>query len=469
MINSENDPFASVRLNSKKETSNQGLTSEPKSSQKEFQEKQQKDPFYNVRISSPKEFETGDDLDREVERNIGGLVSRGIEQIAGFPGNIRDFAYGIKDLYHNDAILGKIKSLTKEPESFKKFQDEQMPLIGAVSSMIDWFPTSSELREKSENLTKGFTKPTDEYSKMGHEIFENIISSTMPGAGHRNIYRNVAVPILGVLSKKGAEYLGIGEKGQAATQFGTTFLLNMMNRSNAPRLNQDMWNNVQNTTPNVNLRPNENTRLLQEARSLENQLLLGLGSNSENNALKAVRAFIEKLDRPQGTISARELVSSNRSLNEIAGDPALLQRGRTLLNGLRTTINRGIEYVGRRDPQWVQNWRNANETHGAIENSNFVANYVNRNYTKPLVSEGARVLFGAGAFPTAVAATAAAPIFGIYKGIQVLNRMSRSPILRRHYTNAILGTLRGNTAVMASNLEKLDKELAEKEKKIPYK
>ncbi len=459
------DPFQSVRLNQKK-IDTQPQYQQP-AFQDQFQQKREQDPFYDKRIASPKETENDDDIDKMVERNIAGLTSRGIEQIAGFPGNIREFAKGIKGLVKSDPILEKIHKL--EPKQFNEFQEQLLPVTETVGSLIDWFPTSSELREKTKELSKGYTEPQGELEKAGHEIFEDVISSTMPGSGPRNIFRNVAIPVLSVLSKKGAEYLGIEEKGQEATKFGTSFLLNMMNRANGPRLNRNLWQNVQNNAPNVSIRPHENARLLQEASQLEQQLMLGLGSNSENSALRAVRAFIEKLNRPQGNISAQELVASNRSLNEIAGDPALLERGRTLLNGLRGTIHQGIEYIGNTHPQWVQQWRNANQTHGAIQNSNFVANYVNKNYSKPLVSEGVKALFGAGAIPTAIAAASTAPIFAIYKGIQVVNRMARSPIMQRHYTNAILASLRGNAAMMASNIEKLDKELAKKEKKIPYK
>jgi hypothetical protein len=464
---SNEDPFHEARPNNYKSIPKKVHDSSPDKLEQNPIEESNEDPFYEARAPNPKDLYEGDDIDQMVERNIAGFMSRGVEQIAGFPGNMRDFAKTMKNLYHEDPIIKKMKILEKEPKSFQKFQDENLSIIPTIGSLIDWFPTSSELREKSNKLTKGYTEPTDEYSKMGHEIFEDVISSIMPGSGPRNIFRNVAIPVLSFLAKQGANYFGIEEKGQTATKFGTTLLLNMMNRTNAPRLNREMWNNVERTVPNVNIRPNENAILLRQARDMENQLLLGLGSNSENSALRTVREFIEKLDRPNGTISARELAASNRSLNEIVGDPALLQGGRNVLNQLRNSIHTGIEYVAGRNPTWVQQWRNANETHGAIANSNFISNYVSKNYSKPLVSEGTRALFGSNFKVAAVAATA--PIFAIYKGTQVLSRMARSPILQRYYTNAMLASLRGNTAMMTSNLEKLDKELAKKEKKYPYK
>src|SRR6202021_227714 len=356
-MNPSEDPFSAVRLkprNSEKDEDtsetkqNVQQEMEQPSFEEKFQEKRKSDPFYDVRIDSVKEYESEDDIDRSIERNIAGLTSRGMEQVLGFPGNVREFAKGVKELYHQDPIFSKLNKLDRKDQT--KFEQESLPVIGAIGSIIDWFPTSSDLREKSKKMTKGYTEPTDEISKMGHEIFEDVISSTMPGTGQRNIIRNVAIPVLGVLAKKGSEFLGFEEKGQSLTKFGTTFLFNMMNNANGPRYNRQLWDNVQNNTPNVTVRPHENALLLRQARDLENQLTLGLGSRSENSALSAVRAFIEKLDRGQGNISARELVASNRSLNEIAGDPALLQRGRTLLNGLRRTIGEGIEYIGNSHP-----------------------------------------------------------------------------------------------------------------------
>ncbi len=439
----------------------------------QIQDQKQEDPRKAYRIPSAESYNDDDDVDREIERNIAGLVSRGAEQVVGFAGNAREFAKTIKNIYHDDAILGKAKSMIKEPESFKKFQEETTGIIPIIGSFIDWFPTSSELEKKSSEMTGGFTDPTNDVSKAGQEVFKDIINSYLPGQGPKNIFRNIAIPILSVVNKKGAEYLGFEEKGQEVAKYGTTFLLNMMNRANGPRVNQELWNRVQNTAPNVNLRPNQNAQLLNQAQQLEHQLTLGLGSPSEESALRTVRTFIEKLNRPNQTISAQELSASNRSLNEIVGDPTLLQRGRTLLNGLRETIHEGINYVGHQAPAWVREWRNANQTHGAIQNSNFVANYVSNNYSKPIASEGVRALFGfgqkSGVMAAAGAAAATAPVFAIYKGVQVLNRMGNSPVLYRHYMDAILGSLRGNAAMMSSNLEKLDKGLEKKEKKIPYK
>lgn len=465
----QEDPFASVRLNQKQPNESNPEENQPSLLEQRFKQKSEEDPFYNARISSPKETEDDDDIDRLVEKNIAGLTSRGLEQVLGFPGNIREFGKSVKELYHSDTIFGKVKSLAKEPESFKKFQEENMQILPIVSSLIDWFPTSSDLREKSKEMTGGYTEPTDEFSEMGHEIFSDITNSLMPGTGPRNVIRNIAIPVISVLSKKGAEYLGIENEGQNATKYGTTFLLNMMNNANGPRLNRNMWNQVEQNAPNISVTPNQNARLLAQAQHLENELSLGLGAPSERNALGTVREFIAKLTRPNQPIRARELTASNRSLNEITADPAMAERGMTQLNHLRRTINQGIEHIGQQAPQWVHEWRNANETHGAIANSNFVANYIRNNYSKPLISEGARALFGAGPGKTAMAAVLAAPIFGIYKGVQVISRMGSSPILQRHYRDAIIASLRGNSAMMISNMEKLDKELAKKEKKIPYK
>jgi len=430
---------------------------------------EEKDPRDAYRIPSGASYENDDDLDRVVEKNIAGLTSRGIEQVVGFPGNMREFAKTVKDIYHIDPLYQKIKSLQKNETGLKKFEDENLSIIPLVGSIIDWFPTSSQLRQKSKELTGGFTEPTGEFSKVGHEIFEDVISSVLPGSGPRNIFRNLAIPVISNLSKSGAEYLGIEDKGQAATKFGITFFLNLMNRANAPKYNRDLWNNVVNTAPNISVTQRQNQNLLRQAEHLRDELSLGLTAPSESSALSAVNKFIDKLSRPNAPVTAKELVASNRSLNEITGDPSLLERGRTQLNNLRKTIHQGVEHIGQQAPDWVKSWKNANETHGAIANSHYVANYVSKNYTKPLVSEGARALFGAGPTATAIGATTAAPIFAIYKGIQVLNRVSQSPILRKYYTDAILATLRGNAALMTSNLEKLDKELAKKEKKIPYK
>ena len=405
-----------------------------------------------------------EELDPEIERHLARLTSRGLEQILGAPGNLRDLAYAVKDIYKEKGFLPNVKGINKlkmpdlkEPEAFKKLE-EAIPIAKTVSTLLGYLPTSKDIKKFSEEKSQGFTSPKNNIEKIGDEVFENLVSNALPGQGPRNVYRNIAAPIAGVLGKEGVKYLGGGEKSQALTQLGLNIAVPLM-AGNAPQLNRDIWNDVRRNVPNVNI--NTNT-MLQRAQDLRARIQRGLGSRSENQATTTLDRLIEKLER--GQISADELMASNISLNEIVGDPELFGRGGHLFEEMRGIIRDGMEQVGQHAPEWYQNWQRANEVHGAIANSNYIANTI-RNHSEPLVSEGARALFHAAAHGTAKAAGTLPPIYLIYKGTQVLNRMASSPNLMQYYTNVLTNALRGNVANAAANLEKLDEALLKEEKK----
>jgi len=420
--------------------------------------------FFEKRSSELKKLEElqNEDLDPQIERHLARLTSRGIEQVAGAPGNIRNLAYSVKDLYQKEGLLPKsltkhLPEFPKENESFKEFE-KAIPIAKTVSDLIGWLPTSTELKKKASEKTKGYTDPQSETERIGDEAFESLVSSALPGQGQRNVWKNFAAPIAGVLGKEAVKYIGGGDKSQALTQIGLNLAVPMMG-ANAPEMSRNLWRNLRQTVPNVNV----NTQgLLNRAYNLRQRIERGLGARSETQATTTLNRLIEKLER--GQISAEELMASNISLNEIVGDPELFGRGGSLFAEVRGIIQDGMREVGHQAPEWYQAWQQANEVHGAIANSNHVANVI-RRHSEPLVSEGARALFHAAAHGTAKAAGALPPLYAIYKGTQVFQRMANSPVLMQYYTHVFLDALRGNTASMAKNLDKLDQGLLKEENK----
>ena len=404
-----------------------------------------------------------EDLDPEIERHIARWTSRGIEQVVGLPGNLRNLAYVAKDYYQKN----KPDALKKlpEPEAFKKIE-EAIPVMKTVSDLIGYLPTSEQAKKFSEEKSQGYTKPQGELERMGDEVFEKIVSSSLPGTGQRNIWKNFAAPVISTLGKEGMKYIGGGEKSQLLTELGLSLVIPLA-AGNAPQLNTNLWQDIERNTPNVAVNATQQRLRGQNLITrLQNE---GLGSAGENRVIATVNNFLNNTQN--GQMTARQLVGFNRSLNEIRGDPALLQGSRTLLNevsGLIRDTGRQFEHVA---PEFYRNWQRANEIHGAIQQSNYVARTVEKMSDK-IVSDGARTLFAGALSSGAAAASAVPPIYAIYKMTQVMDRMSRSPELMRYYTGVLTNSIRGNTSLAAKDLEKLDAALLEqekKEKKPPFK
>ncbi len=406
------------------------------------------------------------DLDPEIERHIARFTSRAGEQILGAPGNIRDLAYAVGGFIKNADKSGSLPSLlgVKKPQLLqkaeKKIDEVILPIAKTVTDLLDYIPTSSQLRKKSEELTKGYTSPQGELERIGDEAFEKIVASALPGQGARNIWRNIAAPIAGILGKEAVKYVGGGETSQALTELGLNVALPLM-AGNAPQLNRNMWQNLERTAPNISVSAQQ---MRQRATQLRNRIQQeGLGSRGENQVIRVIDQLLENTQN--GQLTSRQLIGMNRSLNAIRGDPAELRGAETLLNEVSNMIRQTGRQFENVAPEFYQQWRHANEVHGAIQGSNYIANVIRNNVSEPLMSEGARALFGAAVHGTAKAASVIPPVYLIYKGTQVLHRMARSPQLMGYYTGVLANSLRGNIAAAADNLNKLDEALLKEEKK----
>lgn len=409
-------------------------------------------------------IEESEDSDLEIERHLARLTSRGIEQVVGLPGNVRELAKAGKNLVQGQLEKDPFKRFLKkkgidlkEPDSpaFKALK----PVDDTIGKYINMFPTSQEVKGFSEKITGGYTKPQGKMEEIGDEIFENIVSAALPGQGPRNVYKNIAAPIAGVLGKEAVKYLGAGDKSQFLTQLGLNIVIPLMG-GNAPQYNQELWRDLERNVPNT--RANA-IAARQRAMDLIHDIEVnGLGSAGEREVARVAQTFLNNTSN--GQMSARQLVGMNRSLNEIAGDPTLMRGSRNLLNQIRDMIQTTGKQFERLEPNFYKSWKTANEVHGAIKNSDFIAMGIEKA-SRPLVSEGARALFGAAVHGTAKAAGTLPPLYAIYKGVQIITRMGRSPELMRYYTNVLTNSLRGNIAQVSSNLDKLDKALLKEEEK----
>lgn len=407
-----------------------------------------------------------EDLERDIERHTARLTSRGLEQAVGLPGNIRDFVYAIKDIYQKQPQLIKGIKLPKEPPSFQEIE-KAIPITKTVSNLLGYLPTSSELKKKSEELTKGYTSAQGEFERAGDEVFEKIVSSAFPGQGPRNVWRNIAASLIGQLGKEAVKYVGGSDKSQAFTDIGLNIAIPLMT-GNAPQYNRNLWKSLESNTPNIALNVNQGR---QRAQNLVSKLKSeGLGSSGEEKVIKSLEKFLNNTSN--GQMTAKQFTGFNRSINEIRGDPDLLTGSKKLLNEVSDIVKDSGKGFQQSAPEFYKDWKQANEAHSAIQHSNYIARAVEKVAEKsPLKSEAARALFGAATHATLGTISTIPPIFAIYKGTQILDRIGRSPVLMRYYTNILTNSLRGNIAEVASNLNKLDESLLKEEQstKPPFK
>ncbi|RPH73890.1 hypothetical protein EHM76_04705, partial [bacterium] len=129
--------------------------------------------------TEPQKFSTEEDDEKEYERSIALLTSRGLEAAAGAPGDIASFVTGL-------------------------FGGEQKIL-----------PTSQDLRKFSEEKSLGYTKPKTEFEEQTGQLVSDAVSMAMPGAKNYSFARNIGIPAIGSLVKEGIKYMSGDDKDQA--------------------------------------------------------------------------------------------------------------------------------------------------------------------------------------------------------------------------------------------------------------
>lgn len=453
----KNFPSSFKPINQENQFQGMPKSFQPIGKKKQEENSNDQEPKYNP-------FLEEDSLEKEIERHSARLTSRGLETIAGIPGDIREVAKFSKK-YYDENIKPKIPHLNiKEPESFKQFDETIKPIMDSISNIADWFPTSSELKETSEELTKGYTSPKTPFEERGDEMFQGIVSSFIPGQGSKSVWRNLIAPIGSVIAKDFVKDLGGNEKQQAITQIGTNLFLSLMG-GNANKYNAKLWNQIESTAPNITQTVNVAPQRA-KARSLINHIeKTMLGAEGEKKVISTLERFI---NNTQGNkLSAEQLVNMNKSINEIRGDPALLKGSRKLLNEVSEIVKDSGKGFKQAAPDFYNVWKNGNEVHSAIEKSNFISNIVGKIGDKNFKSNGVRDLVMLASHGGLATVKNLPPIFALYKGTQILTRIANSKELSKYYRDVLLNSIKGNTAATAAAMSKLDNKLYKLEKENP--
>lgn len=436
---------STLRLKSKP---SQNLVKEetPKNIQSNFEET--KKPSQNLPKSlKPKNkefpFEGENDLEREIERNVAQGTSRIGETVLGLPGDLSNFVRGI-------------------------FGDESETNL----------PTSSSLREKSEKLSQGYTKPKNEFEEKSGEVLQDIASFMLPGSGKYNLVRNIGIPIVANLVKEGAKYTG-NEKLAEAAKIGTMVVLDLMHHkgSGAKKYAGNLFNESEKLIPEG--ATISSPKLEKSLVNLEKSLSSGGSAPSKEKALKKISEIQSKMNK--GEIEVKELIDFRKNINEIKSElggfeiqlPKHIKK--KAIANLDLVKNQVIKYLDEygstTNPEFNKLNRSANEAWGAYENSDKIATFIKKSAkgiakspaTKSLL--GLSGLSGAVMYPAiaAKASLTAIPLYAGYESYKILHQVMKSPTLRKFYGNILKGAASGNAAQVSKNIKALDNDLSENE------
>ena len=398
-------------------------------------------------VSAPEnEYMKDEEVEKEIERSQAQLTSRAIEGIAGLPGDI-------------------------------------VNLVGGLFGLDPGLPGSEKLREFSEGITKGYTKPKNEFEEQMGEVFQDIAGFAIPGAKHYSFARNLGIPIVANLAKEGIKYFGGSEQTQAASKIGSMVILDLLSHrkglGSAKQYASSLFQQAEEALPKgVSIKA---SNLETSLDALEKTLRAGGERPSTGDALKKIGEIRGKIKN--GKIDLKEMTAFRPAINEIidqykgfdiAVKPKIREKIIHNLNQVKRSVIKSAEEYGEHfNPEYAKLSKAANESYAAVEQSNKIANFIQKHASSKIKSAGLKTLLGLGA-TGAIGGTTALAGLGIggaataagslgYKSFKTILRM-KSPVLRKHYFKILEGAAKGNSGQVVKNIKFLDEAFQDMEK-----
>lgn len=338
-------------------------------------------------------------------------------------------------------------------------------------------PTTQNLRGITEKLTGDYTKPKGSKEKAFQEFVSDVgsVASGRAPTLTRHATNKIAIPLTANAVKQTVDYLGFGEDKANAAKIATWLPLSLLGNVNGRQYASQQVGDARRALPN-HLRLDLN-RYLQRIDALENQFLAG--DPRSEIALKQL-GFMRQ-DILKGQTSIHEAMTRYDAINATKQTKGFFELNRGPLRDaashnidqVRHAVRDMILETGRAYPDALQQWTNGIQSLAVIHTSNRLTNFAKETLKGPYGKIGAAAvgsLFGltgyhhpivTGALSTAGAMT--------YKTGQVAYRVWEDPQLRTYYSKAITAAIAEDAPVFIKNMQKLDAEYKEKEKKKSFK
>ena len=383
-------------------------------------------------------FEGENDLDREIERNTAMLTSRAIERVAGIPGDIASLFPGSE---------GKR------------------------------LPTSSELREKSEKLSLGYTKPKTDAEEKGGEFIGDVASLIAGPLGVSKlgtIGRAIGIPLAGQIAREGTEKLSGSKKAGEYAKMGTMLLTDLwglrkgIGQGGAKEFGFKSLDNAEKAIPKGAIAkvPALEAGLV----NLEHSLKSGVTGPHSDEALRVIKEI--KGHIVKGEMEASKFPTIRKDINKIIensqgfkiGGPSKAIRRSSVKNldkVKKEIIKAGEDWGKKNSPEFYKGWKEGNEALSVFYKSKQIGDVISK-FTK-INSLPVRIMLGmeAAHHPLiAIASTGAVKTAGaaIKGNIALAYRFMESPVLRKLYSSVLKEAAKGNAQQASILAQKLDKQ-----------
>lgn len=384
-----------------------------------------------------------------------GLAARAGENAIGGYGNLLEAA---------NKGINQIQKLRPYAKKINPFVSEEIPEPEKPKFNL---PTTEKLRGFTQKLTGDYLEPQTEGESKRQEIAEDVGSFSTPGIGLFKIPTRIGLSIGSNLLADQGEKFGIS---RGNTKLATTFLWALKQGKTAKEVGNNLYKEADALLPpNATVKA---TSLTKNINELKNNLLKSAKpAPSEKAILDEINAINKIVDK-SGNINIGRLQSTLRSMNERSsaayydavskGVPRKEAiRAKRLYGNLNHEINDTLAKYQSQNPEWYKTFKDAQEVHGVIAQSNKAREWIKKNATKGLVAE--TLLYPIIGAKAGIGASLAG--IGAAESGRLMYQISKSPILRDHYAKALYAASKENANLFINEMKKIDKELKKIENK----
>lgn len=376
--------------------------------------------------------------------------SRISETVLGFPGDVVQFGKFLSE------------KLPKGPEFLQK---EPNFIQRAGKKGLESIPSSQDLKEMTSYLSSGFTDPKSAEEELGDDITSLATSLLIPSKDpikFKSLLSSLGMATVAKGARKGAEQLGAGEVGKAATELGTLFLTGLIGKKTADKFVSDQFKQARSKIPQGTMI--ETKQLVNDLDKVGEDLFKGISTSTKREVGSAVNEL--KLKAAGGAMPVDELVQSYHDLNERINSKKLFDElstsERKILkhryDQFKDKLSQSIENYGRNNPEFFDQWKKANQSYATIAQSKKVSNFLQKNIGNlPKHLAGTLLLETLMGYPKVAAGTLAGA--GAVKTGELLYRIAKSPKLREHYLNILRESGNENLPAVIKNINEIDKGL----------
>lgn len=404
-------------------------------------------------------------------RNVLRSAARVGETLSGMPGDVVQMGKSLGGWLGNKArsLIGK-EALNHEDElqveELKKTKDWDV-----LSRLTESLPTSENLRENvTRKYTGDYLEPQNKWEAFSDDIAQDFASLALPVKGKIPFARAIGTSLI---ANSGGEIAGefLGEDAKGYTKLGLLFSSGMIgqNKGGVKKYINSLYSDMRSEIP-------EGARvsskgLEKKLNSIESTLRKGdPGAASKQEAFKKIDAVRNKIQG--GEIPLDEVLELAKDTNEVIFSGRDIVRNQNKLFDIREALHDTTKEYGSRNAAFLDKWKDANQAYAATELSRKVGGWVKKNIKPKDYMYAASALGLEGAFVGAPAALAtagvgAASASAAYSA-EVLKRISKSPALRKYYTNTVNSSLNQNKASFMRNIKFLNDGLEKSFESEPY-